>query len=94
MQLIETRTGLKGRAAAIARARASFNPAKPREGRIARQCRRCFLAHDQVAPVRHLLSWCYPAQPRRHWHYGGVYHALRKLGAKRIAWGIYAVVSD
>jgi len=61
MQLTETKTGLKGRARSIVRARQSFNAALPREGRIARQCRRCFVAYNQVAHVHQLRAGVIPA---------------------------------
>jgi len=68
--------------------------ALPREGRVARQCRRCFLANNQVARLRQLRTFCYPSQARRHWHQTNSYRALRKLGAQRIGWGVYAICGD
>jgi hypothetical protein len=88
MQLT-TETRLKGRVRSIARAARSFNPSLPREGRLARQCRRCFVA-NRVVSMRQLREWCYPGQARQHWHYSGIYLALRRLGAKRVGWGVYA----
>jgi len=79
------------RSRSIGTARLSFNAALPREGRIARQSRRCFLARQGVASLRELREWCYPSQERRHWHRTNIYRALRKLGAKRIGWGMYAL---
>jgi hypothetical protein len=32
----------------------------------------------------------YPQQPRKRAHYSSIYRALRRLGCKRIGWGIYA----
>ena len=84
------RTEWGRRERSITRARQSFNAALPREGRIARQSRRCFLARKGVASLRELREWCYPAQDRRHWHQTNIYRALRKLGARRIGWGVYA----
>ena len=50
-----------------------------------------FLARQGVASLRELREWCYPSQERRHWHQTNIYRALRKLGAKRIGWGMYAL---
>jgi hypothetical protein len=85
------RTEWGQRQRALVRARARFNAALPREGRVARQCRRCFLANNQVARLRQLREFCYPARQRRHWHQTNIYRALHKLGAQRIGWGVYAV---
>src|SRR5215472_13832835 len=89
MQLT-TETRLKGRVRSIATARLSFNAALPRQGAIIRQTRRCFIARDGVATMRELRSWAYPSQPRQHWHYWSIARALRRLGARRIGWGVYA----
>jgi hypothetical protein len=67
----------------IARARASFNPALPRSGRLMTQCRRCLIARDGVATMRELAQWCYPLE-RRHWHYKEVKGALLRIGARLI----------
>ena len=75
----------------IARARTSFIASLPREGRIAQQCRRCLLAHNQVARMRDLRAWCYAGQERQHWHHGNIARTLKRLGARRIGWGVYAL---
>src|SRR5947207_1587805 len=85
-----TRAVWDGRRRSIDTARLSFNAPLPREGRIARQCRRCLIAHDGLATMRELRAWCYVAQPRQHWHQTNIYRALRKLGVRRIGWGMYA----
>jgi hypothetical protein len=64
----------------IDRARLAFNAALPRQGRIAKQCHRCFVARDGVATMRELRQWCYPRQDRQHWHHWSIVRALRKLG--------------
>jgi len=38
-----------------------------------------------------LRSFAYVGQPRQHWHYKWIYAALRRLNAKRVGWGIYAI---
>jgi hypothetical protein len=90
MQSIETKTTLSRRRASIARARASFNASLPREGRIQRACRRALIAHDGLAHMHQLRAWCYPGQARQHWHHGNIARTLKRLGAKRIGWGVYA----
>jgi len=87
---VNNRYGTVTRTASIAKARLSFNAALPREGRIARQCRRCLLINDGVATMRELRSWAYPGQPRQHWHHTNIRRALKRLGAQRIGWGVYA----
>jgi hypothetical protein len=78
----------KNRAAPPSIGRAPFNAALPREGKIARQCRRCLLVNDGVASMRELREhWCYVGQPRQHWHHWSIVRALIKLGAQRIGWG-------
>jgi hypothetical protein len=52
------------------------------------------LANNQVARLRQLRTFCYPSQARRHWHQTNIYRALRKLGAQRIGWGVYAICGD
>jgi hypothetical protein len=76
--------GKSSRLRAIGTARQSFNPALPRLGRLMRQCQRCLWVHDGIATSTQLLSYCYPGQPRRHWHHGEVRRALRAIGAKPI----------
>src|SRR5215472_6561018 len=90
MQLVETRTGLKGRRASIARARLSAIPTNPRWGRVMRACRRAMIAGDGVASMRELKAWCYVGRPHRHWQYEVIREALARIGAKRIGWGVYA----
>ena len=71
---------------------AAFNPSLPRRGRVARQCKRAFIAHQfQPVTMATLRQWCFPGQPRKHWHYGSIYEALKRLGARRVGWGVYAV---
>ena len=77
---------------ALVRARARFNASLPRPGgRVVTQCRRCLIAHSGVVRVKDLRAWAYAGQPRAHWHYKWIYAALRRLNAKRIGWGIYAI---
>ena len=64
--------------------------ALPREGRIRRQTRRAFVARNPRS-MTELREWCYPGQPRQHWHYWSITRALRRLGAQRIGWGMYAI---
>ena len=57
----------------------------PRCGRLARQCKRAFLAHNnQPLSMRELREWCYPGRERQHWFYINIKRALRKLGAVQI----------
>jgi hypothetical protein len=67
------------------RARMIVIAALPREGAIARQCRRCFVAND-FGPVSSALlrQWAYPGQPRKHWHHWSIVRSLRRLGAHPI----------
>jgi hypothetical protein len=68
-----------------ATARRSFDPSLPRQGRLARQCKRAFLAHNnQPLSMRELREWCYPGRERQHWFYINIKRALRKLGAVQI----------
>jgi hypothetical protein len=83
-------TGLKGRAAYRTRAWCRAIAALPREGRIGRQTRRALIARHGIASMRELRDWCFPGQPRRHWHYFSITRALKRLGAQRIGWGVYA----
>jgi len=62
----------------------------PRQGRIQRQTRRCLVARGGVASMSELRAWCYPSLERQRWHHWSIIRALRKLGAKRIGWGMYA----
>ena len=88
---LRQRTVWSARSRSIAKARLSFNAALPRPGgRVATQIRRCLIAHSGVARMRDLRAWAYPAQPRQHWHSKWIYPALRRLGARRIGWGMYA----
>jgi hypothetical protein len=92
MQLIErrVRTVWGWRSRSIAKARLSFNPALPREGRVMRACRHALIARDGLVSMRDLRSWAYPGQSRQHWHYWSIYEALKRLGARRIGWGLYS----
>jgi hypothetical protein len=56
----------------------------PREGAIARQCQRCFIAHNQTAHMGQLKSWCYAGREHRHWMYWNIKRALKRLGARQI----------
>jgi hypothetical protein len=69
--------------ARIATALAAFNPSLPRQGRLAGQSKRAFLAQPNPS-MRDLCDWCYPGQPRRHWFYINIKRALRQLGAVQI----------
>jgi hypothetical protein len=51
------------------------------------------IANDGVASMRQLRDWCYPCEPRQHFHYRSIWRGLMKLGARRIGWGIYALRS-
>jgi len=77
----------------IDKALAAFNAALPRQGRIERQCKRAFIVSEgQAVSMRELRErWCYPRQPFKHWHTWSIIRALRKLGARRIGWGVYAI---
>jgi hypothetical protein len=68
----------------IARARLSANPTFPRRGRVANQARRCLIAHNGLATMRELKSWCYAGRKHAHWQYEVIREALRRLGAKQI----------
>ena len=69
----------------------AFDPSLPRRGRLVRQIERAFVIGDGRASMRELRRWCFPCRPREHWHYADIYSALRRLGAQRIGWGVYAV---
>src|SRR5262245_60000491 len=84
MQLTETRTGLKGRAAYRARAWLKAIRAPRRQGKNVRQCRRAFVALARPLSTAELAQWCFPGQARKHWHYAGVVRAVRSLGARSI----------
>jgi len=82
--------GNKGRPRHRDRARMLVIAALPREGRIRRQTRRAFIARNPRS-MTELREWCYPGQARRHWHYWSITRALRRLGAQRIGWAVYAI---
>jgi hypothetical protein len=85
------RTEWGWRQRSINKARLSFNASFQRRGsRVATQIHRCLIAHDGIASMAQLRNWAYIGQPRQHWHYKWIYAALRRLGAKRIGWGVYA----
>jgi hypothetical protein len=84
MQVIETRTRLKGRAAYRDRAYMLVIARLPREGRIARQCRRCFTVRAGVATTADLRAFAYPAQPFARWQCWSIKRAMQRLGAKQI----------
>jgi hypothetical protein len=57
----------------------------PREGRVARQCRRCFIANEfRPVSMTQLREWCYPARPLQHWFYINIKRGLARLGARQI----------
>jgi hypothetical protein len=67
------------------RATAAFNASLPRVGRLERQIKRCFLAHDmQPVSTSALRSWCYPGQPRHRWQLFNVKRTLRRLNAVKV----------
>jgi hypothetical protein len=65
----------------IARARLSFVASNPREGRIQRQVRRCFIAGDgKPRTMSELVRWAYPELNHfEYWHRWSVRRALLKL---------------
>ena len=77
MQLT-TETRLKGRARSIARARQSFVASLPREGRVMRQVRRCFIAAGgKPLSTSQIMPWIYPRLDRfKHWHRWSARRAL------------------
>jgi hypothetical protein len=81
MQLIETRTGLKGRARYRNRAWLKLIRADRREGRIMRLVRRAFTARERPLTTAELCDWCY-RRPRQHWHYAGIYRAAPRYAVK------------
>ena len=82
MQLIETRTGLKGRARYRDRAWTKVIASKPREGRVMRACRRALIAAGAVK-TRTLLEWAYPHLKQFEcWHYKSVYRAVKRYAVK------------
>ena len=85
------RTVWDGRRRSIDTARLSFNAADPRTGRLARQIKRAMVIDSGVVSLKRLRAWCYPGQPRKHWHQTNIYRALKRLGARRIARAIYAI---
>ena len=74
-------TKIERRRRSIDTARLSFDAALPRLGRVARQCRRAFYAHDGIATMTQLRQWCFAGQRRQHWHYWSITRALRRLNA-------------
>src|SRR5215469_18829684 len=84
-----------GRQRSIATARLSFNASLRRPGgRVVTQIRRCLTAHDGIASMAQIRGFAYPGQPRKHWHYSRIYAALKRLGARRVGWGLYACCQD
>jgi hypothetical protein len=55
-----------------------------------RACRHALIARDGVVSMRELRSWAYPGQVCKRWHRWSIVRALARLGAKRVAWGVYA----
>ena len=97
------RTEWGARQRSIARARQSFIASGPREGRIQRQVRRCFIAGDgKPRTMNELVRWAYPELDRFEcWHRWSVRRALVKLakpiGRSRIgrgAPGIWAITAS
>ena len=82
MQLIETKTGLKGRARYRNRDWLKLIAAPKRSGRVMKQTRRAFIARNGPLSMTELREWCYPGQARQHWHYWSITRALRRLGAQ------------
>jgi hypothetical protein len=81
MQLIETRTGLKGRARYRDRAWLKLIRADLREGKIMRAVRRAFIARQRPLSTGELAEWCYGPH-RQHWHYAGIYRAAPRYAVK------------
>jgi hypothetical protein len=65
----------------IARARQSFIASNPREGRVLRQVRRCFVAGDgKPRTMSEFLRWAYPELDHfKCWHRWSVRRALLKV---------------
>jgi hypothetical protein len=62
-------------------------PAKPAlgNGRLQVQCRRAFTAFEGVISTGDAYQWSYPRHERRNAaYYGGIWRALRQIGAVRI----------
>jgi hypothetical protein len=81
MQLIETKTGLKGRQRSIARARQSFIASKPRLGRIQLQVRRAFVSSSgRPLQISDLLPRVYPRLTQfESWHRWSIRRALLRV---------------
>ena|SRR6516225_1303167 len=84
-QLANTRirTEWNARQRSITTARISFNPTKPRSGRLMVQARRGLIANDGLATTSQLLQWAYP-HDRKHWHCNELRRSLRQLGVKEV----------
>jgi len=65
----------------MSRALASFDPSLPRVGRVERQLKRAFIAHNyQPLTMSQLWPWAYPGLKRaKHWHRWSVRCALLKI---------------
>src|SRR5262249_56295214 len=60
--------------------------ALPREGRVQRQTRRAFVAHDgRPLTMTELRQWCFAGKQRQHWHYWSITRALNRLKQSRSA---------
>jgi hypothetical protein len=81
MQVIETKTALKGRASYRSRAWLKLIRADLREGRVMRLVRRAFIARERPLSTGELAEWCY-GPDRQHWHYAGIYRAAPRYAVK------------
>lgn len=75
------RSVLEGRRRSIAGARQSFIASHPREGRVARQVRRAFVANSgRPLLMSEIWPWAYPRiKQAKHWHRWSVRRALLKI---------------
>jgi hypothetical protein len=81
---VRQRTVWGARQRSMFRALQSFNASAPRQGAIARQCRRCLIGHNGVATMAEFKAWAYAGREHRHWQYWNIKRALKRLGAKQI----------
>jgi hypothetical protein len=75
---------IRGRSRSPTRQWALVIASFPREGAIARQCRRCFIARNGSATMTELRAWSYAGRDHKHWQYWNIKRALKRLGAKQI----------
>jgi hypothetical protein len=83
MMYADEKAGNSGGRSRIDRLLPRPDPSLPRLGRLARQCKRAFLAHPNPT-MRELREWCYPGRQRHHWFYINIKRALAKIGAVKI----------